>query len=193
MQKNIIIDDIEIDVASLYSITHQCSPGTCGDKQCCCAKYEICIDHRELSRIIGFMPDASRFAPHLGDGQDFENIFEEDGPDQFVIDTQEDVLCVFAYSDEKCRILCSLHSVALQFKLPPHEVKPSSCVTWPLAITEDLPLQVSIAEDALKFPCNNSKKNNTVLDPDVARIIRDMFGEKVLTGIQEAKQNQAKK
>lgn len=188
MQKSITIDDIEIDVESLYAITHQCSPGTCGEKQCCCAKYEICIDQQELSRIIGYLPDASRFATHLGDGQDFENIFEDDGPDLFVIDSHEDGLCVFAYSDEQGSILCSLHSVALQFKLPPHEVKPSSCVTWPLAVTEDRPLQVSIAEDAFTFPCNTPRKNNAAaLDSDIACIIRDVFGEKVLTSVKEAK------
>ncbi len=185
MQKNITIDNIEIDVASLYEITHQCSPGTCRKKQCCCAKYEICIDGRELSRIIGYLPEAAKFAPHLGDGRDFENIFEEEGPDLFVIDSHEDGLCVFAYADARGRIFCSLHSAALQLQLQPHEVKPSSCVTWPLAVTEDLPLQVSIAEDALTFPCNTlRKRKGDTLDPDIARIIRDVFGQKVLTGIE---------
>jgi hypothetical protein len=187
LHKHIVIDDIEVDVDSLYSITHQCIPGTCKRKHCCCLKYEICIEGRELDRIINYLPEAARFAPHLDHGPEFENVFEEEGDGLYSIDAEEDGLCRFAYVNEKQHILCSLHSAALDLQLPPHKVKPLSCVTWPLAISAEPPLQLSIADDAFEFPCNIPEKQNASMDPHIADIIRDVFGERFLMRIEEAK------
>jgi hypothetical protein len=140
-----------------------------------------------MARIIGHMPAASRYAPYLGDGDSLENIFEEDADGSFIVDTDEEGLCAFAYRDRRRRILCSLHSVAQDLKLPHHKTKPLSCVLWPLALSEDRPLQLSIAEDAFDYPCNSSRKNpGRPLDPNIAQTIRDIFGTRILTTIQKA-------
>jgi len=178
---------MEIDLESLFSITHRCVPGKCTKAHCCCATYEIAVGHDEIARIIGHMPAASRYAPCLGDGDSLENIFEEDTDGSFIVDTDEDGLCAFAYRDRKRRIFCSLHSVAQDLKLPHHKTKPLSCVLWPLALSEDRPLQLSIVEDAFDFPCNFSRKNPLrSLDPNIAQTIRDIFGEKILTAIMKS-------
>jgi len=187
MPKIIYIDDVEIDIESLYSITHRCVPGMCIKKQCCCAKYEISIDSNEIDRIIGYMPEASSYAPRLGSDSSLENIFEEDEDGSFIVDTDKDGLCSFAYEDPEGSICCSLHSVSLDKKIPYYKTKPMSCVLWPLAISEDQPLQISIAEDAFSFPCNTlQKKPERCLDPNIAQIIQDLFGIKILTAIKKS-------
>jgi hypothetical protein len=133
------------------------------------------------------LPEASKLAPFLSDGSDFENIFEEEEPDLFRIDAEEEGLCLFAYSNEKEHILCSLHSVALSLNEPPHKVKPRSCITWPLAISDQTPLLLSIADDAFNFPCNTRRRNrSTSLDPNIAQIVRDIFGEQFLMRVKGA-------
>ncbi|UCE72629.1 MAG: hypothetical protein JSU99_04775 [Nitrospiraceae bacterium] len=141
-----------------------------------------------MTNIVGYLPEASKLAPFLCDASGFENIFEEEEPDLFRIDAEEEGLCMFAYENENDHILCSLHSVALHLNVPPHKVKPRSCVTWPLAITDDPPLLLSIADDAFSFPCNTSRKSISLsLDPEIAQIIRDMFGEKFFMRVEEAR------
>ena len=183
----LLIDDIEIDTEALFSISHRCAPGTCEKKQCCCSKYEIVIERDEIDRVIGYMPAAAKYAPRIGSADSPDNIFEEDDDGAFIVDTDDDGLCAFAYTDCRRNILCSLHSVALDLKIPHYRTKPMSCVLWPLAISEDLPLRISIAEDAFSFPCNIERNNpGRLLDPNIARIIQDVFGIKVLTGINQA-------
>ena len=185
MRKSISIDGVEVDISSVYSIAHQCKPGKCKADQSCCSKYEVYIDHREVSTIIGYLPEASKFASHLGNASDFENMFEEEGKNLFLIDTLEDDLCIFAYENKEDHILCSLHSAALNLKVHPHRLKPRSCVTWPLAISDEPPLLLSIADDAFKFPCNTLKKESTSLDPHIEKIIRDVFGVKFLSRLSQ--------
>ena len=186
-QNNIYIDGIEIDLASLFSITHRCVPGLCNKKHCCCATYEVAVNRSEIDRIIGYMPAASRYAPRLGSDGSLENIFEEDEDGSFVVDTDGDGLCSFAYGDRKSGILCSLHSVALDRKIPYSKTKPMSCVLWPLAISEDLPLQLSVADDAFDFPCNILREESgKCLDPNIAQTIQAIFGSEILKGINEA-------
>ncbi len=182
----IIIDDIEVDIASLYSIKHRCVPGKCSKNKCCCSKYDICIDEVEMKRIVGYLPEAVKFVPHLDDGSGFENIFEEEEPGLFIIDAEEDGLCLFAYPDEEEKIFCSLHSTALELQLHPHKVKPRSCITWPLAVTDDAPMQLSIAEDAFSFPCNIRREKSLSLDPDIAQIVKDVFGEQFLMKLEKS-------
>ncbi|MBN2318690.1 MAG: hypothetical protein JXR49_06420 [Acidobacteria bacterium] len=134
------------------------------------------------------MPAASRYAPRLGSDGSLENIFEEDEDGSFVVDTDGDGLCSFAFGDRKSGILCSLHSVALDRKIPYSKTKPMSCVLWPLAITEDLPLQLSIADDAFSFPCNTRRKEpGKSLDPNIAQTIQNIFGTRILAAVKKAR------
>lgn len=133
------------------------------------------------------MPAAARYATHLGDEDSLENIFEEDDEGDFVVDTDDDGLCFFAYRDCRDRIFCSLHSVAMELQVPYHSTKPMSCVLWPLAISEDEPLQLSIADDAFDFPCNKRRNNpGQSLHPNIAQIIRDVFGPDLLSSVEKA-------
>jgi hypothetical protein len=137
-----------------------------------------------MNRIIGYMGAASKYARRLGREGCLENIFEEDSDGFFIVDTDSDGLCAFAYRNRRLGILCSLHSVALDLNLPHHITKPLPCVLLPLALSEEPPLHLSIAEDAFDFPCNTCSKNpGKTLDPNIAQTIRDIFGIKVLTAI----------
>ncbi len=177
---------MEIDRDALYRIAHRCVPGKCRRDRCCCASYEIVVDPDEIGRIIGYMPAASRYAPLLGSGSRLENVFEENPEDgTYTVDADEDGLCVFAYGDRRRGVLCSLHTAALDLGLPHSRTKPVSCVLWPLAITEDRPLVLSVAEDAFRFPCNRRRRDpGGRLDPGIERIVRDVFGPAILARVQ---------
>ena len=182
-----VIDETEVDIGALYSITYRCTPGVCSKSQCCCAGYEVCIDRHEMSNLIGYMPEASTYASYLRAGAGYENVFEELGPGLFAIDTNDDDICAFSYLNKKDEVLCALHTVALELNLPPHEVKPKSCTTWPLAVSEEKPVRLSISEDAFNFPCNTPRKETESLDPNIAQIIHDIFGEEFLKKVEETR------
>ncbi|MBC8413431.1 MAG: hypothetical protein ISR96_03360 [Nitrospira sp.] len=177
------IDNIEIDIEALRSIDHTCQPGLCKKDQCCCSRYEICIDPDELQKIISYMPEASEYAPDLKEGSGYANIFTETEDDLLTIDMDDQDFCCFTYSGGKNEFFCSLHTIALNSGLPPIEVKPRSCVTWPLAITDEKPVLLSITEDAFEFPCNSPRSDNSSIHPNIEAIICDVFGEKFLEKI----------
>ena len=177
-----------MEIEAIYSISHNCQREFCRKDRCCCSSYEVCIDTTELSTIIGCLPEAAKFSPHLNFGSGFQNVFEELGPNTFAIDTHEEGLCIFAYFVEDDSILCSLHSAALSLGLPPHKVKPKSCVLWPLSITEDYPIILSVDETALYFACNTPKNAyDSSLCSTIARIIRNVFGEPFLEKLRKKK------
>ncbi len=184
-----LFQGIDVDMDGLYSIDHLCDPLKCLGNHCC-SKYEVLVENNEMDRIIGYMPAAVRYAPGLGDGTFLENVFERDEEDDcFIVDTDEDGLCVFAYKDARNSVLCSLHSVANDLRIPHYRTKPRACVLWPLAISEEPPIQLSIADDAFDFPCNRKRPSlNNTLDPNIARIILDLFGPGFLNAIEEARQ-----
>ena len=176
-----IISNIEVDLESLYSIAHNCTPGTCRKSECCCSRYDICIDMDELPKVMSFIPEASRFSSELKEDSAYLNIFDETEDNLMMIDADDNGLCVFAFPDDNDHILCSLHTVALGHGLLPHEVKPRSCVTWPLAITDQKPTMLSVSDDALEFPCNSINSQTGTLDKNISAIIEDIFGITFLT------------
>ncbi len=180
-----LINGIQVDMASLYSISHKCAPGVCSSDMCCCSRYEICIDDGEMERIISYIPAASEWTDELRSESGFENVFDETEDGLYAIDTDENDLCVFAYSGVKNSILCSLHTAAMGLELPPGEVKPIACATWPLAVSYNRPHILSVAEDAFNFPCNVNNTDSG-LDPGIVFIIKDVFGEEFLQAIEEA-------
>ncbi len=187
MNSIIIIDKTEVDIEALYSITYCCTPGICSKSQCCCSKYEICIDRKEMSNLIGYLPEASTYAEYLSDGDGYENVFDEREAGLLAIDMNDEDICAFSYLTKKEEILCSLHTAALEMNLPPHEVKPKSCTTWPLAVSDTKPVRLSISDDAFSFPCNVPRTETESLDPNIAQIIGDIFGEEFLKKVKEAR------
>jgi len=179
-----VIDGLEVDMEALYSITHNCKPGTCRKSECCCSRYDICIDKDELPKVLSFMSDASRFSSELKENSEYLNIFDETEDNLMMIDGDDNGLCVFAFPDDNDHILCSLHTVALGHGLLPHEVKPRSCVTWPLAVTDQKPTMLSVSDDALEFPCNSINSRTDTLDPNISSIIKEIFGIEFLKRLQ---------
>ncbi len=180
-----IIEGIEVDMEALFSITHNCEPGTCIKNECCCSRYDICIEKNELPNVLSFMPDASRFSSELKEDSAYLNIFDETEDNLMMIDADENGLCVFAFPDDNDHILCSLHTVALEHGLLPHEVKPRSCVTWPLAVTDREPTMLSVSDDALEFPCNSVNNQTGILDANISDIIKNMFGADFLNKLND--------
>ena len=171
-----LINGITVDVEALFSISHSCEPNLCRDDKCCCSTYDVCIDPDELQSITGAMPVAAKYSPNLKVNNHFCNVFQEIEQNLFSIDTDEKEACVFAYSKKK-NISCSLHSAATEMGINPKALKPKSCSLWPLSLTEQKPLILSIADDAFSFKCNNLRKGKkSTIDKEIVIIIRNVFG-----------------
>ncbi len=180
------IQGVIVDLAALRALRHRCQPMKCiGRERGCCETYEVYVDPREMGTIVGSMPDAAKFARGLRQAGEFVDPFEDtDGGSCLTTDPHG--RCVFAYRDAKGATLCSLHSAALQHGLPPAKVKPKACALWPLYLVEGKRPLLTVQEDALGFPCNHKRAAAARgLDPGVAEIVRDVFGEKFLDELNE--------
>lgn len=176
---------IDVDVAAICAVTHNCT-GCAGESKCCCSSYEVCISTSELNRIIQYLPVAATFCRHLKLANGYDNVFEDLGRNLFCLDTTEDGLCVFAYSKDN-KILCALHSAAVQLGIPVHEVKPKACLIWPLSISEGKSKTLSVDHDALAFRCNAQKRNEALrLCPSIAGIVENTFGRKFRCDLENA-------
>ncbi|HPK03792.1 MAG TPA: hypothetical protein PLS90_15195, partial [Candidatus Sumerlaeota bacterium] len=135
----------------------------------------------ELERITGMMPHACRYAPHLRRGGRLANPFDDDGPRNWLLETDEDGRCLFAYTNADGETRCSIHSAALDLGLEPYHVKPRACALWPLALSEDRPPVLSIQNDCFDFPCNTRRRGRArTLDPGIAELIERNFGKPFL-------------
>ena len=188
---NQVIEGIVVDIMALLSIAHSCDPSICTFSGSCCGGFEICLEADEMDRVVGFMPMASEFADGLMSGGSFRNVFEELEPGLFAIDEGDSGFCVFGYHGAKDEVLCSLHSVAMQRNYKPEEVKPRGCVLWPLALSEDKPLSLSVDSEAFLFPCNKQRDGASTLDPGIADIIKKLYGKAFLDKVNEYAVGQA--
>jgi hypothetical protein len=166
---------VEVDVESLLSLENRCNGCARGEK-CCCSSYEVTATAAEVKRIIRYLPEAARYCPHLLTIGGYDNVFEEEGPGLYSIDTDEDGLCLFAYWSGG-RTRCSLHTVAMTLGLPLEQVKPKVCLLWPMHFSDDEEVLAMIS-DALRFGCNRRKApGSRSLSPGFVEAIERVYGE----------------
>jgi len=178
---------VEVDVESLLSLENRCS-GCARGERCCCSSYEVCITTAELKRIIKVLPEAAKFCPHLLTTHGYDNVFDEEQPGLFSIDTTEDGLCLFAYWSHH-RTRCSLHTVAMKLGLPLEQVKPKVCLLWPMHFSDGDEVLAAIS-DAFLFSCNVRKKpGSRSLSPGFVEALDMVYGEGCGTQVQQAAEN----
>jgi hypothetical protein len=178
---------VEVDVDSLLSLENRCNGCATGER-CCCSSYEVCVTTAELKRIIKVLPEAARFCSHLLTMRGYDNVFEEEEPGIFSIDTTEAGLCLFAYRSRH-RIHCSLHTVALTLGLPLAEVKPKVCLLWPMHFSEGNEV-LAMINDAFLFNCNARKApGSRSLCPGFVEAIEQVYGEGCGTQVERAAKN----
>jgi hypothetical protein len=166
---------VDVDVESLLSVENRCN-GCAKGERCCCSSYEVCVTTAELKRIIKFLPEVAKLCPHLLTIGGYDNVFEEEEPGLYSIDTTEDGLCLFAYRSDH-RIHCSLHTVAVTLGLPLDQVKPKVCLLWPLHFSEGDEV-LAVINDALRFHCNVRKAPGLrSLSPGFVEVIELVYGE----------------
>lgn len=176
----VLIQSTRVDLDALRRLGHRCEPLKCRHARKCCNSYEVVVNRRQQSGVVGTMPQAARYAKGLRDGAGYVDPFgETDGGTCLV--THEDGLCVFAYGNRQGATLCSLHSAAQGLGLAPERVKPLACALWPLFLVESEPSILTVQEDAYSFPCNYRRKRGASgLQREVAEIIRTLFGASFL-------------
>lgn len=178
---------VEVDVESLLSLENNCN-GCAKGERCCCSSYEVCVTEVELKRIIKILPEVAKFCPHLLTERGYDNVFEEEEPGLFSIDTTEDGLCLFAYWSHH-RIHCSLHTVAKTLGLPLEQVKPKVCLLWPMHFSDGDEVLAMIS-DAFLFNCNARKApGSRSLSPGFVEAIELVYGEGCGIQVQHAAEN----
>lgn len=166
---------VDIDIAALRSIEHDCDCCASGES-CCCSAYEVCVTVAEMRRIIRIMPAAAKLCSHLGMSDGYDNVFEYVEPGLYAIDTTEDGLCLFAYAVRR-KTQCALHAVGVASGIPLAQVKPKSCLLWPLTFSEGAEA-LSLTDDALLFHCNRPKKKGPrSISPSFTEAIEHVYGE----------------
>jgi len=149
--------------------------------------YEVCIEKNEVDKVFAHTPGAAEFAPQLKDNGFYRNIFEETDDNLITIDTDEDNQCLYAWRNSDKEVLCSLHSHAIKSNLSFYDTKPESCCLWPLAIYDGSPKILTVQDDAFDFDCNKKDGSGKVeLDTEISSIIKNMYGEKMIAGINHA-------
>jgi len=178
---------VEVDIESLLQLENRCNGCARGEK-CCCSSYEVCITTAEVKRIIKFLPEAARYCPHLLTIGGYDNVFEEEEPGLFSIDTTEDGLCLFAYWSQN-RTHCSLHTVAMTLGLPLEQVKPKVCMLWPMHFSDGDEV-LGMINDAFLFKCNARKEpGSRSLSPGFVEAIELVYGEGCGSQVKEAAEN----
>ena len=178
---------VDVDVESLLSLENRCN-GCAKDEKCCCASYEVCVTAAEIKRIIRVLPEAAKLCPHLLSAQGYDNVFEQEEPGLFSIDTNENGLCLFAYWSDN-RTHCSLHTAAMTLGLPLEQVKPKVCLLWPMHFSEGDEVLAMIS-DAFLFKCNVRKApGSRSLSQGFVKTIERVYGEGCGTQVMQAAEN----
>lgn len=164
----------------IIQLEHNCDLCSTGTK-CCCSSFDVCITADEVGQIIGVLPQVSKYVPQLiGEDGNFENVFEEEPDGLFSVDTHDDGLCIFAYH-HKGETRCSLHSVALDMKLPINKVKPLVCILWPLAISDGPEPSISVDSYAFDFHCNHKKPPRSAkLSDSIRESLQTLWGDEIV-------------
>ncbi len=178
---------VEVDIESLLQLENRCTGCAPGEK-CCCSSYEVCVTAAEMKRIIKVLPEAAKYCPHLLTPQGYDNVFEEEEPGLFSIDTNEDGLCLFAYWS-RGRTHCSLHTAAADLGLPLEQVKPKVCLLWPLHFSDGDEV-LALINDAFQFNCNRRNASGTGgLSPGFVEAIELVYGAGCGTQVKHAAEN----
>jgi len=178
---------VDVDIESLLLIENRCSGCGKGEK-CCCSSYEVCVTTAEVKRIIRVLPEAAKLCPHLQAREGYDNVFEEEEPGLYSIDTNEDGLCLFAYWSHH-RTHCSLHTVAMTLGLPLEQVKPKVCLLWPMHFSEGEEVLAMIS-DAFLFSCNSrNMPGSRRLSPGFIEAIELVYGEGCGNQVKDAAEN----
>lgn len=168
------VKNINVDIDSILSLKYKCDPSICKGE--CCSSYHVCITEKEIDRIIPNLHEISEFATHLKNNEEFEDIFDEH-EDEISIDTNEKWQCKLLWENQSGELLCALHSLAIKNNTSYYDIKPKPCCLWPLAISKEEPYFLTVQHE--DFPCLEKKEDKT-LDPEVALIIKNIFGEEFL-------------
>jgi hypothetical protein len=165
-----------VDWKSIGTIDHECT-GCSKAAECCCARYDVCVDSSQMRRILTVLPEASRFCPGLKEGEGYANVFETSGDGLHSIDTHENGLCVFAFRKDGL-IRCSLHAVESELGLPLGTVKPKMCVLWPLTFSGKGDV-LTLHDGALSCACSSPRERpSRRISPALMETIRHFGGER---------------
>jgi len=179
-----------IDLDSLTVLRHKCDGCACRSADAsCCGRFEVCVTKSEMSKIVGIAPYIAKYCRYLRVEGGLDNVFDETEDGLYSIDTQTNGVCLFAYR-QNGKILCGIHSAADFLRLNWYDVKPLSCVLWPLAISNDASPVISIDDSAGCFHCNTQVSDtSTHLDSSVLQILKNVVGDEPSSEIGHAANN----
>lgn len=181
-----LVEGVRVDLYSLRTLSHSCDPMSCRFTKCCCKSYEVIADEEEITRAVGVLPYAVKYAKCLREGGGLTDPFEEGDEGETCLRADEDNVCIFAYHTGEKAVRCALHTAALDLDLAPVSVKPMACSLWPLFLQEGDPPLLTVQDDATTFPCNDVRRGKArELDAGIRKILASVFGTSFLNAILE--------
>ena len=149
------------------------------DNKCCCRVFFVDTTAKKVNRILDILDLISEFCPHLKDGDEYLNPFEENEDKRYSLDTKENDYCAFSYFDKNAALRCGIHSAALKINADPFFYKPLTCGIWPVAIfKEENGREVVSLGVGPKGVCLKKKsKIDNRIDLGLMRILKLLLGK----------------
>ncbi len=175
------VGDYQVDAEALMRLAYRCDPSRCRGLRSCCGVYDVWIDAEEKARLEKNLSLVFVRAGKESGGKCVDTYLKWVGAG-YVLQKNREGLCRLACRADDGRVLCALHSAALHAGIPPAQVKPRSCLLWPLALAGRGHRTVSVQQDAYDFPCNRRREDSlSHLDSGTVSLIRTNFGEEFVS------------
>ncbi len=178
------IGGMRVNMTALSRLSYRCKPHICGIRDNCCRRYDVWLDDREARRIEEMLPVLRRHFPEHSVPRDRRSVLRRITAGRYVLRKNDDGCCELSYRTDDGRLLCTLHTAALEEGIPLRKAKPRLCLLWPLSLSRaDLPL-LTVQNGVRSFPCCSSRPSAPTLHEGVAETVRMYFGADVLEDIQ---------
>ncbi len=117
----------------------------------CCRKLDVYVSEKERERIEQRLDEIAVFAPWLRlAGDTYDDVFAAEEEAGLRIEHRADGGCSFLFRDAEGAERCAIHAAALAAGDDPLRLKPRTCATWPLALSD---ASVDLVREAHAYGC----------------------------------------
>ena len=191
------IGDIYIDAANMFSRKFICDTSLCSPgprkrgRESCCMELTASITEKEKAALKNFHEEIKAFMSLRDRG--WSRISHEDcfelGEDNDIEMKKRHKRCIFSYLDSQGRILCSIESIARKKKMNVLDIKPITCLLFPMLLVdlndnflitvldEENYEVAGFSEEIKKYECIRENQGKTPFYKSMKRTITVLFGD----------------
>ena len=175
-QQYVRAGSMRVDLSALARLAYRCEPRLCGIRGSCCRHYDVWMDDREARRVESMFPAVRQLFPQRHALHDRRSVMRRTALGRYVLRKDDHGCCTLSHRTPDGRLLCTLHTAALEEDIPLREAKPRLCLLWPLSLSRAEPPVLSVQEGVEDFPCCRSREPDTSLHEGVEGTIQLYFG-----------------